>query len=119
MSHFPLFLEGPAFLVFSKMPAEDKKKKEKVKDLIMVSFSLSKGDAYRAFQQRVLRLDETPDEYVADLRRLLTLAGYTATDEDKDTATDKDKDAIVVEQTLAGLPKNYAKELRLSFAGKN
>ena len=51
-----------------------------------------------------------PDEYVTDLRCLLALAGYAT--------ANNDKDAIVVEQLLSGLPKNYAKELRLSFAGK-
>ena len=55
-------------------------------------------------------MDETPDEYVADLPRLLALAGYATPNDDKD--------AIVVEQLLSGLPKNYAKELRLSCAGK-
>ena len=110
MARFPLFIEGPAFLVFSKMAEGDKKKKEKVQELMLTSFSLSKADAYCAFQQRLLRVDETPDDYVADLRRLLALAGYATPNDDKD--------AIVVEQLLSGLPKHYAKELRLSCAGK-
>ena len=110
MARFPLFIEGPAFLVFSKMAEADKKKKEKVQELMLTPFSLSKADAYRAFQQRMLRVDETPDEYVVDLRRLLALAGYATPNDDKD--------AVVVEQLLSGLPKHYAKELRLSCAGK-
>ena len=110
MARFPLFIDGPAFLVFSKMAEGDKKKKEKVQDLMMTSFSLSKADAYRAFQQRMLCVDETPDEYVVDLRCLLALAGHATPNDDKD--------AIVVEQLLSGLPKNYAKELRLSCARK-
>ena len=58
----------------------------------------------------MLRVDETPGEYVADLRRLLALAGYATPNDDKD--------AIVVEQLLSGLPKKYTKELRLSCAEK-
>ena len=58
----------------------------------------------------MLCVDETPDEYAADLRRLLALAGYATTNDDKD--------AIVVEQLLSDLLKNYAKELRLSCTGK-
>ena len=110
MARFPLLIEGPAFLVFSKMAEGDKKKKEKVQELMLTSFSLSKAYSYRAFQQRVLRLDETPDENVADLRRLLAMAGYATPNDDKG--------AIVVEQLLSGLPKKYDKELRLSCAGK-
>ena len=56
MARFPLFLEGPAFLVFSKMPGPDKKK-EKVKDLMLTSFSLSKADTYCSFQYTVLYAD--------------------------------------------------------------
>ena len=50
VARFPLFIEGPAFLVFSKMAKGDKKKKEKVQELMLTSFSLSKADVYRAFQ---------------------------------------------------------------------
>ena len=65
---------------------------------MLTSFSLSKADAGRAFQRRMLRADETPDECVADLRRLLALAWYAMPNDDKDT--------IVVEQLFSGLPKN-------------
>ena len=101
IAHFPSFIEGPAFLVFSKMAEGDKKKKEKAQELILTSFSLSKSDAYRAFQQRMLRVDETPDECVADLRRLLALAEYATPNDDKDT--------IVVEQLLSAW---FAEKLR-------
>ena len=43
IARFPLFIEGPAFLVFWKMAEGDKKKKEKVQELMLTSFSLSKG----------------------------------------------------------------------------
>ena len=58
----------------------------------------------------MLRVDETPDEYVADLRRLLALAGFAT--------PNNDKGAIVVAQLFSGLLKSYAKELCLSCAGK-
>ena len=55
-------------------------------------------------------MDETLDEYVADLQRLLALARYAPPNDDKD--------AIVVEELLSGLPKKYTNDLRLSCGGK-
>ena len=45
MARFPLFIEGPAFLVFSKTADGAKKKKDKVQELMMTSFRLSKAYA--------------------------------------------------------------------------
>ncbi|XP_065196502.1 uncharacterized protein LOC135827994 [Sycon ciliatum] len=109
MKNFPLFLDGDAFLVFTRMPADDQKDEEKVNEKMKVSFSLTKAQAYRAFTTRTLREDESTDAYVADLQRLASLAGHAA---------DDDKDPLLIEQMVSGLPSAFAKELRLSMASK-
>ena len=109
MKNFPLFLDGDAFLVFTRMPADDQKDEEKVNEKMKMSFSLTKAQAYRAFTTRTLREDESTDAYVADLQRLASLAGHAA---------DDDKDPLLIEQMVSGLPSAFAKELRLSMASK-
>eukprot|EP00117_Sycon_ciliatum_P045998 scpid93880/ scgid32998/ len=109
MKRVPLFLEGDAFLVFSKMESTDKKSKDKVAATMLKSFGASKSVAYRSFTSRRLREDESVDAFVADLRRLLTMSGHTDTG---------DKDAMVIEQMLAGVPIDIAQQTRLAFAGK-
>ena len=56
-----------------------------------------------------MRVDESPDAYVADLQRLSTMAGHKA---------DDDKDPMIIEQLIKGLPVEFARELRLTMAGK-
>ena len=41
MKHLPLFLDGDAFLVYSRMATADKKSKEKVVKKMLESFSLT------------------------------------------------------------------------------
>ena len=48
------------------------------------------------------------DAYVADLQRLLTLSGHQSSDDDP----------IVVEKFIAGLPTDFARQLRLRMAGR-
>ena len=55
-----------------------------------------------------MRVDEMPDVFVADLRRLLELAGHVPTDY-----------PVLLEQFLHGLPAEFEKELRLSSAGQS
>ena len=83
MKNFPLFLDADAFLVYSRMTADDKKDKSAVVAKMKSSFCVTKSQAYRLFVARKLREDESADAYVADLQRLATLAGHDATD-DKD-----------------------------------
>ena len=109
MKRLPLFLEGDAFLVYSKMSANDKKDKSKVAAAMVKSFGVSKSVAYQQFTSRRLREDESVDAFVADLRQLLTRSGHTDTGE---------KDAMVIEQLLSGVPVDLAQQIRLSFAGK-
>ena len=102
------FLEGDAFLVFSRTPTADQKHKEKVAALMKKSFSVSRSKALQCFTQQKLRLDESVDAFAADLRRLLALSGH------KDSG---DKNAVVIVQILAGIPAHLSQQVRLSFAG--
>lgn len=56
----------------------------------------------------MLRIDDTPDEYVADLLSLLLLSGHA----------DGEIDAIVIEQLIVRLAKEFSKDVRTAFAGK-
>ena len=76
MTRLPLFLEGGAFLVFSRMQPADQKDQEKVAALMKKPFSFSKSEAFQCFTQRNLRLHESLDAFAADLRPLLALARH-------------------------------------------
>ena len=106
--HLPLFLEGDAFLVFSKMADDDRKTMKEVEAKFREAFSCTPAAAYR-FVGRRLKPDESVDAYVADLQRLLALSGHQQSSDD---------DPVVVEQLIAGLPTDFARQLRLSMAGK-
>ena len=109
MARLPLFIEGDAFLVFSRMDPADKKKEDKVKDVMVKSFSAVSSEAYTQFTSRKLKPDESPDAFVADLRRLLESSGHKVKD---------NKDAVMIAQLLAGLPRDISSQVRLAFAGK-
>ena len=108
MTRLPLFLESDALLVYSEMPTDDKKDKAKVVNVMKKTFGVSPGDAYRQFSSRRYRLDETPEAYGADLRRLLSAAGHSG---------DGDDNAVIIEQLLAGLPVHLERQIRLLCAG--
>ena len=67
------------------------------------------SEAYRQFKARKLPVDETPEAYVVDLRRLLMLARHRDADEGG---------AVVVEQLISGLMLEFQRGLRLSSAWK-
>ena len=106
MDHLPLFLDGDAFLVYTRMSDTDKKKPAEVKKRMEQAFSVTKAQAYKLFMSRTLQIDESPDAYAADLQRLLKLSGHALADDDAD------KDPVVVEQLLAGLPLEFARQQR-------
>ena len=111
MDRLPLFLEGEAFLVCSKMSELDKRDADRVTFVMRKSFSVTASEAYRMFTHRKLLMDESPDAYVADLQRLLELSGHFK--------TDGDCDAVLIEQMLVGLPHEFEKDIRLSSAGSS
>ena len=108
MNHLPLYLSGDAFSVWSEMSESDQMNEETVKERLQKSFSMLPGEAYAQFGRRHKRMDETVDAYLSDLRRLLRIAGHKVADDGKDP--------MLIEQFLAGLPAQYAGQLRLSMA---
>eukprot|EP00117_Sycon_ciliatum_P010098 scpid112498/ scgid12126/ len=83
--------------------------KDKVKEVMVKSFSVAQSEACAQFTSRKLKLDESPDAFEADLRRLRESSGHDVK---------YDKDAVMIAQMLAGLPRDMACQLRLAFAGK-
>lgn len=110
MANFPLFLDGDAFLVFTKLSDNQKKDCGEVKKALQSAFAVSRAQAYSLFVKRSLRSAESVDAYVADLNRLLTLSGHKI--------DDAQKDAVLIEQFVNGLPAAYGRQLRMGFAGK-
>ena len=108
MGTLPLYLSGEAFTVWSSMEEADQEDESKVKGRLGESFSMLPGEACSLFVKRRKRVDESVDEYLADLRRLLGVSGHK-----EDCGG---KDPMLMEQFLAGLPKNLADQLRLSNA---
>ena len=82
MARLPLFLKGDAFKVFSKLPESLKADESQLPGVMRRSFSVSPGTAFKSFKERKMRVDEMPDVFVADLRRLLELAGHVPTDDE-------------------------------------
>ena len=108
MGTLPLYLSSEAFTVWSSMEEADQEDESKVKGRLAESFSMLPSKAYSLFVKRRNRVDESVDAYLADLRRLLGISGHK---EDGG-----EKDPMLMEQFLAGLPKNLADQLRLSNA---
>ena len=91
------------------MADADKKKEQEIRRKMEQSFALTKAEAYGKFVTRKLKEDESPDAYVADFQTLAALSGHNV---------DDDEDPMLIEQLMAGLPQEYAKEFRLSMASK-
>ena len=108
MAHLPLYLSGDAFSVWSELSEVDQEDEAKVKACLQKSFSMLPGEAYAKFGRRRKRVDESIEAYLADLRRLLRMAGHKIADDGKDP--------MLLEQFLVGLPAHYAGQLRLSIA---
>uniref|UniRef100_A0A5S6QZ90 Integrase catalytic domain-containing protein n=1 Tax=Trichuris muris TaxID=70415 RepID=A0A5S6QZ90_TRIMR len=71
----PLRLSGGAFAVYLHLPDEDKKSAAKVKAALLAAFAKDPFAAYDEFSCRKLRNGESPDVFLADLRRLASLFG--------------------------------------------
>ncbi|XP_065189595.1 uncharacterized protein LOC135820209 [Sycon ciliatum] len=111
MQHLPLYLQGDAFRVFSRMADSDKSKQAEVKKVLVSAFSVTPSRAYDLFKRRCLRVDESVDAYVADLQRYAALSGHKP----GGTAS---KDPILIEQLIAGLQPEFGRQLRMSLAGQ-
>ena len=74
-SVIPLRLTGGAFAVYLQLAESDRKSTEKVKEALSAAFAVDQYVAYELFIGRKLRSGETPDVYLAELRRLASLFG--------------------------------------------
>lgn len=74
-SVIPLRLTGGAFAVYLQLSESDRKSAKKVKEELLAAFAVDPYVAYDQFINRRLCTGESPDVYLADLRRLATLFG--------------------------------------------
>ena len=97
-SVLPLRLTAGAFAVYLQLPEKDRTSADKIKAL-KTAFAVDPYEAYEQFIARKLRAGESPDVYLAELRRLSSLFGGL---------TDKALACAFV----AGLPENVRQLLR-------
>ncbi|KAF0293882.1 Intracisternal A-particle Pol-related polyprotein [Amphibalanus amphitrite] len=71
----PLRLTGGAFSVYQQLKPEEKLQYSAVKAALLRAFAVDKFQAYEEFTARRLRVGESVDVYLADLRRLASLFG--------------------------------------------
>ena len=71
----PLRLTGGAFAVYQQLSAADKRDVRKIKSALLAAFADDPFVAYEKFTARRLNANESPDVYLADLRRLAGLFG--------------------------------------------
>ena len=71
----PLRLTGGAFAVYQQLPAADRRNVNKIKSALVAAFDDDAFAAYEKFMRRKLNANESPDVFLADLRRLSNLFG--------------------------------------------
>ena len=74
----PLLLEGPAYDVYAQMSDDVRKDESKLKAGLKAAFGLSPALAFVKFRTRTLAVGESPDAFVAELRRLARTVAYGA-----------------------------------------
>ena len=104
MANLPLLLDKAAYTVFNAMPDSDKEKPDEVKKVLTEAFAPSAAECYRLFKARSMGSTESVDEYAAELKRLLKSSGHNIAD---------DKDPMLLEQFVGGLPRDFAREVRI------
>ena len=95
----PLFLEGPAFAVYSEMDESSKSSMTDIKAALKEAFSINGFLAYEQFASRKWAAGEPVDVYLSALRRLSKLAGV-------------ESDALLKRAFVVGLPAAVSRELR-------
>ena len=98
-SVLPLRLTGGAFSVWSQLPPASRGCVSAVREALYAAFALDQHAAYEAFTHRDLRIGESADVYLADLRRLSTLFGGVP-------------DRTLVCAFIAGLPDSVRQVIR-------
>ncbi|KRY45322.1 hypothetical protein T03_10195 [Trichinella britovi] len=74
-SVIPLRLTGGAFAVYLQLNAQDRSSIDKFKEALLAAFAADRFVDYDQFVSRKLGPDESPDVFLAELRRLATLFG--------------------------------------------
>ena len=74
-SVIPLHLSGGAFAMHLQLDEDLRKSKEEAKEALLAAFAVDPYEAYELFIARRLRAGESPDVYLAELRRLVSLFG--------------------------------------------
>jgi len=98
-SFLPLFLSGGAFEVYRMLPDAVKNDYANLKKSLLQAFSSDPVSAYEEFNTRKLRPGESPDVFLADLKRLAGLV---------DGASDQWLKCAFI----AGLPDHLRSQLR-------
>ena len=105
----PMFLEGPAYDVYSQLSVEDKRSSTQLKKRLKAAFGVTPAQAFAAFKTRTLVSGEAPDAFLAELRRL---ARTVCADGDEGTV-----DQFVACQFVDGLPEPTRSQLRALKSG--
>ena len=100
----PLFLEGPAYNVFTQLPKKERSDEKKVKERLIAAFGMSPSEAYSTFKVRALQSSKAPGSFLADLHCL----AQTVCSGDEDTI-----EQLVVCQFVDGLPEPMHSQLRV------
>ena len=100
-----LFLEGPAYDMFTQLPKEERSDEEKVKERLIAAFGMSPSEVYSKFEVRALQSGKAPDSFLADLHHL---AQTVCSSGDAGTI-----EQLVVCQFVDGLPEPMWSQLRV------
>ena len=99
----PLFLDGPAFVVYDRLSDAEKQDANKIEVALRTAFAADKSLAYNEFRNRVWRNGETVDVFLADLKLLAHLANIKFKDNNEE---------IIKLAFVMGLPSRFAAQLR-------
>ncbi|KRZ93282.1 hypothetical protein T08_7336 [Trichinella sp. T8] len=105
-SVIPLRLTGGAFAVYLQLNAQERSSIDKVKEALLAAFAADPFVAYDQFVSRKPGPDESPDVFLAELRRLATLFGGVS-------------EKALACAFVAGLPENIRQLLRAGSRMKN
>jgi len=105
----PLFLEGSAYDVYSQLSADERGNAGRLKIALKSAFGLSPSLAYAKFKTRILMDGESPDAFLAELRRL----GRTICSVEGSTIVDE----FVICQFVDGFPEPTRSQLRALTSG--
>ncbi|KRY78041.1 hypothetical protein T4A_12352 [Trichinella pseudospiralis] len=95
----PLRLTGGAFAVYLQLNSQERSSIDKFKEALLAAFPADPFVAYDQFVSRKLGPDESPDVFLAELRRLATLFGGIS-------------EKALACAFVAGLPENVRQLLR-------